>query len=129
MAGSRFCTAVFHLRESASSSSWVACVGRSLTRGTAPSLKLGAAWGLGCSVASLDGQLGARLRECAVCCPRRLPLGNLQLHFSALRVRILEPSLFFLPLPFLSLSPVALSPAASLYSGPRLWLPYLPLLP
>lgn len=31
--------------------------------------------------------------------------------------------------PLLSLSPVAPSPAASLYSGPRLRLPYLPLLP
>lgn len=40
MAGGRFYTSVFHLRESASYSSWVARVGRSLTRGTARSLKL-----------------------------------------------------------------------------------------
>lgn len=36
---------------------------------------------------------------------------------------------FLLPLSFPSLSPVAPSPAASLYSGPRLRLPYLLLLP
>lgn len=67
---------------------------------------LGATWGLGCAEAPLDGQLGARLWDCAVCCNRRRPLGNLQLYFSALRVRVQEPVFSFFLLS-LSLNPVA----------------------